>query len=268
MKIQELMDRIKLPEMAQQEACAHLLEEREYAYWHALFYKDTKEFLEKWKMSENHLKWVLAFYLQITCEVYKEYQKQNISDEIFNATFFDITLWAQECYRKYGYYGLEEAYWISVSVKMQLFRLGRLQFEPITTEEDMVGCGQTLKAGTKVLNVHIPAGEKLDYSACLESFKQAEEFFGDAYEAYVCDSWLLAPKLKELLPDTSNIVCFQNLFDIAKVHYSFPQAEQRIFDDIREDKENYPEDTKLRKKAKAYICTGNDIGIGIGFFYK
>ena len=149
---------------------------------------------------------------------------------------------------------------------MKLFRLGRLQFEPMTLEKDIEG--SPLKAGTKVLNVHIPAGEKLDSIACEDSVKKAESFFGDSYEAYICDSWLLSPKLKEFLPEKSNIICFQNMFNIVKVHYSFPQAEQRIFQDVREDKENYPEDTLLRRKAKEYICKGNEIGIGIGYFYK
>ncbi len=60
--------------------------------------------------------------------------KKGIAGEIFDKTFYDITIWCEECYRKYQIYGLEEIGWIAQSVKMNLFRLGRLQFEIVYTE--------------------------------------------------------------------------------------------------------------------------------------
>lgn len=248
MELQELMTRIHLPKESQKVVEQYMLSQEKYRNQKELFYQDTRRFLEEWKTSEDHLQWILAFYLKLALEVHEEYQKQGISEKIFDDTFYDITIWCEECYRKYGYYGLEEAGWIAFSIKMKLFRLGRLQFEPMLLSEDMVGKTGILKAGTSVLNVHIPAGEKLDIEECKKSFEQAEAFFGNTYEAYVCDSWLLSPVLKEFLPESSNIVCFQNLFEVVKVHYRFPQAEQRIFQDIREDKENYPEKTVLQKR--------------------
>ena len=268
MNMQEFMARIQLPEEAQKEVVKYLLTDEEFEKWKALFYKDTKEFLTAWKASENHLQWVLAFYIELACEVYEKYKEKNIADEVFDATFYDITLWAKECHRKHGFYGLEEAYWIGMSAHMKLFRLGRLQFEPVEAEEDMTGEKVQFKKGTRLLNVHIPAGERMELEDCMKSFEMAEEFFGDSYEGYTCDSWLLAPALKQFLPEESNIIRFQNLFEVVKVHYSFPQSEQRIFEDIREDKENYPEDTSLRRKTKQFFIDGNDIGIGIGIFYK
>lgn len=268
MELQELMTRIHLPEEAQKVAEKYMLPEEEYQSKKELFYRDTRGFLEEWKTSEDHLQWMLAFYLRLALEVHEEYQKQGISEKIFDDTFYDITIWCEECYRKYGSYGLNEAGWIAFSVKMKLFRLGRLQFEPMVLSEDMVGKMGTLKKGTSVLNVHIPAGEKMDFEECKKSFCQAEQFFGDSYEAYVCDSWLLSPVLKELLPESSNIVRFQNLFEVVNVHHRFPQAEQRIFQDIRDDKENYPENTSLQKRAKEYILSGKDIGIGIGVRFR
>lgn len=268
MELQELMNKIRLPKEAQETAVSFLSDEEIYNEKKELFYRDTKAFLKEWKESENHLQWLLSFYLKLALEVYEEYKRQGIAEKIFVDTFYDITIWCEECKRKYGVYGMNEAGWIAFSIKMKLFRLGRLQFEPMTLQEDMTGKSETLKAGTKVLNVHIPAGEKLDITECGKSFLQAEEFFGNSYEAYVCDSWLLAPALKEMLAETSNIIQFQNLFEIVNVHHRFPQAEQRIFADVREDKENYPEDTVLQKRAKEYILSGKDIGIGVGFFRK
>ena len=268
MEIQELMNKIRLPEEAQETVVRFLLEEEMYNEKKDLFYKDTRAFLREWKESENHLQWLLSFYLKLAFEVYEEYKRQGIAEKIFVDTFYDITIWCEECKRKYGVYGINEAGWIAFSIKMRLFRLGRIQFEPMTLQEDMTGKSEKLEAGTKVLNVHIPAGEKLDITECRKSFRQAEEFFGESYEAYVCDSWLLAPALKEILPETSNIIQFQNLFEIVNIHHRFPQAEQRIFAEVREDKENYPEVTVLQKRAKEYILSGKDIGIGVGFFRR
>lgn len=88
MNLQELMTRIQLPEEAQQEVFEYLLNESDYLNWKEIFYKDAQGFWEKWKMTENHFQWILSFYLQLVCEVYEEYQKQKINDQIFNDTFF------------------------------------------------------------------------------------------------------------------------------------------------------------------------------------
>lgn len=268
MNLQELMEKIKLPEEAREVVMKNTLPEALYQERKELFDQDLKQFLEMWKESNDHLQWLLSFYLQAALEVYEQYKAQGIAEEIFIDTFYDITIWCEECKRKYGVYGLKEAWWVALSVKMKLFRLGRLQFEPMVTTEELKGENSVLRSGTSVLNVHIPSGEKLDIEECKKSFARAEEFFGDTYDAYICDSWLLDPALKEILPSQSNIVRFQNLFEIAKIHNLYPQGEERVFLDIREDKENYPEKTLLQKKAKEYILNGNDLKIGIGFIYK
>ena len=158
--------------------------------------------------------------------------------------------------------------WLAHTLKMELFRLGRLQFEPGLLEKDIHGTTVHLKAGTRILNVHIPAGEKMDYAACLESFERSKVFFGNSFEAYMCESWLLSPVLKELLPSESNIIKFQDLYEIVEMLYGEAQPEERIFGEVRADKENYPEDTTLRKKAKEILTAGKDMGVGIGVFYR
>lgn len=265
MKLKELTERIMLPEEAARSVIQLQIPEEEYKEWEELFYSDEKKFLAKWKERPDRLPWALGFYLRLSVRAYEEYQKRSISDEVFNRTFYDITIWCSECIRKYGVYGLEEVRWLALSVKLKLFRLGRLQFEPIRLEEDIAGKERIIHAGTEVLNVHIPEGEPLDYHACIDSLRRAEEFFGGRRQIFVCDSWLLSPHLKEVLPEDSNILKFQRMFEVTRVYYAFPQAEQRIFGDILGDKTAYPEDTSLRRNAKAYILSGKDLGIGLGF---
>lgn len=266
MKTEELMERIHLPEEARKLMRTERISEKEYEIWREKFDKDIRQFVKEWKELDDCYVRALEFYLRLAADTYTEYQKRGYPDEVFDQTFYDITIWCRECYRKHGVYGLDELWWLGQSVKMNLFRLGRLQFEPIVTEKDMKGKELVVPAGTKVLNVHIPEGEPLGMEACQASFCRAEEFFGEEYQAYVCDSWLLSPHLKEILPETSNIIRFQELFEITDVGYPYPQAEQRIFGEVLEDKSQYPQETSLQRKAKEYVLSGRDLGIGAGVF--
>lgn len=268
MKIDELMNRIHLPEEAQKIVSEERISEAEYSVQKELFYQDIRQFIEEWKKIKDCYEWALEFYLKLAADSYEEYQEKGYSDRIFDQTFYDITIWCEECYRKHGVYGLEELWWLGQSVKLKLFRLERLQFEPILIRQDMKGQKQVIKMGTKALNVHIPAGEPLRMEECQKSFEKAKEFFGGEYQIYVCDSWLLSPHLKELLPETSNILQFQRLFEVTETYYRYPQAEQRIFGEVLEDKGQYPENTSLQRKAKEYVLSGKDLGIGIGFLVQ
>ncbi len=266
MKIEELMERIRLPGEAREPVQKERIAEEEYEVWKDKFYQDIRQFIGEWKKMDGKYVWALEFYLKLAMDTYEEYQERGYTDQVFDETFYDITIWCRECYRKHGVYGLDELWWLGQSVKLKLFRLGRLQFEPILVKKDMKGREQTIQAGTKALNVHIPEGEPLKMEACRESFGRAEEFFGREYQVYVCDSWLLSPHLEEVLPNTSNIIRFQKLFEVTDVGYQYPQAEQRIFGEILEDKRQYPENTTLQKRAKEYVLSGKDLGIGVGFF--
>ena len=265
MKTEELMERIRLPKEARELARTDRIGGEEYEVWKGKFYHDIRQFIEEWEEIDGRYIWALEFYLKLALDTYEEYQKRGYADWVFDQTFYDITIWCRECYRKHGVYGVDELLWLGQSVKMELFRLGRLQFEPIQVEKDMKGDGREILAGTRALNVHIPAGEPLVYEECQKSFEQAVEFFGEKYRVFVCESWLLSPHLKEILPKSSNILRFQKLFWVTEVGYAYPQAEQRIFGEILKDKRQYKEDTTLRRKAKEYVLSGRDLGIGVGF---
>lgn len=270
MTVGEIAEKIRLPKEALAAGYEIEMSEKEYEERKRLFYEDLDKFLREWKNQDEKIKytWALHFYLKLAADVYDRYMNEGISEEVFDQTFFDITIWCRSCFRKRGVYGLEELAWLAQSVKMQLFRLGRLQFEPVVLKESLEGNGVRIAAGVSGLNIHIPEGEPLHYEKCIDSLRKAELFFDGRKEGkphfYMCDSWLLSPALKELLPEESNILKFQSLFHIVKVHDAFPQAEQRIFGEILEDKSCYPENTLLQKKAKEYILAGKNPGIGIG----
>lgn len=268
MRLEELAERIRLPKEAWESVRRERIDGKEYGILKDVFYQDTEQFVIQWKEMDGRFAWALEFFLKLAADTYEEYRKRGYADKVFDQTFYDITIWCGECYRKHGVYGLEELLWLGQSVKMELFRLGRLQFEPIRVRKDMKGKNCEVFAGTKALNVHIPAGEPLAYEECQKSFEQALEFFGGEYRVFVCDSWLLSPHLKEILPESSNIIRFRNLFEVTEVRYDFLQAEQRIFGEILEDKRQYPEDTFLQRTAKKYVVSGNSLGVGAGFFIR
>lgn len=282
MQTEELMTRIRFSAEARRECDAIRISPEQYQKWEQLFDEDFEGFISHWKHrypgNEGDSR-LLKFYLMAGCKTYDRYQELHLSDEVFDETFSDLTIWSEVYCQEHGGYGLAEAGWLAKSVKMQLFRLGRLQFEPMLLEEELKGARETIPKGTPVLNVHIPAGEPLEYEACLASFRQAEQFAwgtvtaGAAWKeegkngrrVYICDSWLLAPELQKMLKPDSNIIKFQKLFDVVRVHHSFLQAEQRVFPAVLEDKSRYPENTALQRNLKRYLLGGKEPGIGIGF---
>lgn len=211
----------------------------------------------------NKYEWALSFFSFMALETYSNYCEKNISKDIFFNSMKDIKIWSEECHRKYGVYGLEEIHWIIKSINLDVIRLGRLQYESIVLDRDICVEKQLFR-GQKVINIHIPEDGRLEYELCIQSLEMARGFFVNETNIFFCESWLLSPKLKELLSCDNNIIKFQNLFDICELHFNYSQAEQRIFKDILEDKSKYPEDTFLRKKAKPLYIKGEDIGIGIG----
>ena len=46
---------------------------------------------------------------------------------------------------------------------------------------------------------------------------------------YLCHSWLLYPGLKDILPEKSNIIMFQNQFQIVETDWDEREAEWRIW---------------------------------------
>ena len=157
-----------------------------------------------------------------------------------------------------------EARWYERLYEMKVFRLGRLEFEKIILEEDIQYSGGVVKKGAKVIGVHIPEGGPLLPEACDESFALAEKFFPEEYKLYTCSSWLTSPALYELLDETSNILKFQKRFEILDIQYMFPLAEQRVYGIIKEDKNEYPEDTRLQKNLKKFLLEGKKVGIALG----
>ncbi len=264
MTIEELYQAIELPYGAQTVIRDIKIESMKEDSLYRLFYKDRSAFYKELEKEPDRALLGLKLFSRFAVTTYELYEEKGIDKQIFVDTFRDLSIWCKDYYRKNGVYGLEELEWLSTSIDMRLFRLGRLQFEPIILEQKVLLEDEVLLKGTSVLNIHIPEGEPLSPLQCQRSLEMAKKFFLDKYKYAICMSWLLSPLLDDILEDTSNIKQFKQRFYIYNVTYEFPQIEQRVFGCIAKEKEKYPEESSLQRKVKEQILKGVDFGMGHG----
>lgn len=263
MEILELCKRIGMPEPAVEQIMRLDIPEEVYLYMNRLRRTDYDGFCREVRNSKDFRVRFLYYFCRFACETYEDYINEQISESIFFDTFRDLKHWCENCRQEFGEYGIDEAEWFWRLFDRTLFKLGRLQFETMNVKRD-IGCNAfAIKKGEPVINVHIPQGEPLDWAACEASFAAAYEWFGREIP-YICHSWLLFPGLKEILPEESNIIQFQNHFRLLEMDYLQTEALWRIFSKVREDMSQYPEQTSLQRGAKAYLYNGKRLGRGLG----
>ena len=166
------------------------------------------------------------------------YAERGISDSIFYDTMSDIGVWTADCRRTGSLVnGLDNTAWLAHHVRLELFKLGRLQFQPIKRPVILnmgLACIWKMRKLPDVcLNVHIPRGGRLDEGACKASFYAAplffEKYFGKKYTVCTCLSWLLYPDNKLFMKENSNILKFASMFEITGKRKFNPDAMQYIF---------------------------------------
>lgn len=130
---------------------------------------------------------------------------------------------------------------------------------------------QILAPGDGIIEVHIHAGGRMDYSACVDSFSQALKFFptyfpNTSFAGFTCQSWLLDPNLEQILPAESNIVRFGKLFYRVPVAGGDWQTFERAFGVNKpDDLSTLPRDTTLRRAILDYLAAGNQMWVAGGF---
>lgn len=159
----------------------------------------------------------LIFFLASCEEMYQEYCRRGIPQEIFEASIHGLVQEAPICKLDYGTIGVYEAVWFyEVINRHNIMRIGRLQFEMYSVEPSLAGGG--LAVGDAVLSVHIPGHEPLTAEACLSSMEEAERFFMRYFpefdfSCFICDSWMLDDSIDTYLGEKSNIRAFRELFN-------------------------------------------------------
>jgi hypothetical protein len=140
---------------------------------------------------------------------------------------------------------------------MSIFRLGELEFEMKNID------------GDKFISIHIPSDSIIELENVKESIKRAKEFFKEHYPDYAnveyrCNSWLLSPSLKKLLPPSSRILAFQSLFRIVEETYSSDGYISWVFKRKYDNFNELPEETTLQRNMKKYLLKGYRISTALG----
>lgn len=202
-------------------------------------------------------------YIKYTEE---KYRLLGIDDEILKETMKDIGIWCKNNDNK----GLKNYAWIQNHLKAELFKIGRLQYQFYRCNNPTFDYSVLpFDKGENTIFIHIPQGEKLIFSDCINSLKEAKSFFAKHFPNYkfdffICESWLLYDENQQFMKPSCNILQFQSLFDIVMSKPDDRQAIERIFGKRKPIKRNYPENTSLQKSAKEFMLQGGKMGEGVG----
>lgn len=214
------------------------------------------------------------------------YHNKGVSERIFYDTMSDIRIWVADCMDRYGEIGLYELNWLRLHINLEIFRLGRLQYQMLRYPfvQGYSGEGGKLALGSKCLSVHIPRGAKLDNKACRQSMALAQSFFKRYYSDFAtrlcgCFSWLLYPDNKQFMEPDSNIMKFASMFDIVFDKECPHDAILFLFGDKIDDKkwiksrkkyghyigiDSLKVKTSLHQRAVDYMRHGGQVGVALG----
>ena len=272
MTAQELAARLSLPEALQQQVFTVPISPTKEQEWNELFLRDQEAFELRLRRHPAPELLALALYLRWATTTYHRYLALGIPEVVFWDTFHDFALWSEECMRITGRPGLIEWGWNALLLRMEIFRLGRLEYQPRALEHNIAFEAPTLAAGTPILEVHIPTGTPLGKHELSASLCSAgpffERYFQRSFFWFHCHSWLLSPVLRELLPPTSGILQFQSFWRIYDEDFSHPQAEERVFGKVQADPQMYAEHTSLQCALKKYLLGGKRVGMGMGIAHR
>ncbi len=214
----------------------------------------------------------LPMYLYFCEHLQKKYSEKGIDEKYLFDTLGDIVIWAKTHYGMHQSLGISETNWLYRHLTMKLIRLGRLQFCMAPAENGTPD--DRISEGENVLEIHIPEGEKLDCDGCLKSIDAAKVFFAKhfpefEYKYFTCHSWLLDSTLKKMLPEQSNILRFQKLFEVVseddsnriiRYVFSWDMTEEKLGDAVCI--------SSFAEKVKKHILSGNTFHESLGIIKK
>jgi len=216
----------------------------------------------------------LLFLIGLSKQLRKIYEDRKISYQVYYDSMCDLKWKLFECKKMHNVWGSFVAGWEAGFFRMELFALGRLQFEIIKSSKSYEKDGYSIHDGDPVINVHIPSCGPLLHEDCQESYRRAAVFFRDHFQGkpipFVCNSWLLFPPNKEILSKDSHIVTFMKDYDIVSTSFYENGSNDlwRIFYKERQkDPKELPRDTSLQRGYADWLMKGNKVGMGCGVFF-
>lgn len=205
---------------------------------------------------------MLTLYLFASLKTYDKYVEKKINKNIFVDTMKCFSRFLFESKEKYGEYIFDRGWWTFRQTKMSLFRIGELEYEFLKNGDE------------KKISIHIPSDAKFTEIEINKSLEECLGFVKKYYPEYentqfICDSWLLSPKLKSLLPNDSNILKFQRRFEIISVDENEKDFIEWIFQkEIDTPIDELIAKTSLQKKVIELLKNNQSIGSAYGILKK
>ena len=204
--------------------------------------------------------------------VRENYKIKGYSDKLFIDTMLDIKYKLFECYNLYKLWGTFVSFWFYRHLNMELFSLGRFQYEKRTFlyDEFKYNDDITIKKDDLVINLHIPSSGPLSKDVRMNSYKAAYDFykknFPDTdYIIFVCDSWLLYPEYEKVYDKGSNLYSFLNDFKIIHPRQHGIENLWRVYNCPNDTPiAELPENTSLQRNFKKWLLNGGTVGNGYG----
>lgn len=214
----------------------------------------------------------LCVMLSLTERAASEYENKGLPEQVFFDTMQDIAVWERVFFTETGFHGLSEINWLINHIKLKIFKIGRLQFQPIEKMKNPTGTA-VLPDFFNCLNVHIPRGEPLKKELCEASLASAEEFFKEYYpefsfDYFFCHSWLLSREMPLMAKENTNMYAFWSMWK--KVGYS--ENSNQPFEYVWSKKPTHiallSENTTLQRNVKKILLSGKGISEGYGYIEK
>ena len=198
---------------------------------------------------------MLTCMLKASAAAYKTYKEKGICDEIYFSTMKCYPRFIDETYQRTGRLYFDRDWWTTRQAGCHLFRIGSLEYE-INRSDDKI-----------MIELHIPSNTDFSPSAVDQSLEHAKQFFNQYYPEienaeYYCHSWLLDSQLKGMLKEKSNIISFQNRFEILDAGEGNTDFIEWVFHRNAADYAdyiNFSEDTSLQRNIKKHLISGGVI---------
>lgn len=199
----------------------------------------------------------------------REYEERGIGREIFRATMAFMARFSGEALARQGRVEWTWGWWFPRQLTLREFRLGALECE--MTEGAAFG-GKPAGGDRRRIFLHIPADADLSDGAVDASVAAAKAFFPKHFPdfadaEYVCESWMLSPALREIMPEASRVRRFSERFSVVFWEEDSPAFRDWIFPTaVSAPAEDLPEATSLQRAVKRHLLAGGTIGWAEGYW--
>ncbi len=252
-----------------------------YIMYYILYYADKENYYNiwSWKSTNNTFKDHGSYMIPvISLLLGYEFHIKNMNlrcfdNEQIEVQKYNIRLTCTSDRKRHNIDGIRfsQMIWGSFFMKGYIIQVGRLQYE--IGVKNFSKLDKYFETKKEYVYIHIPRDKNLDELKVKESIKNSKDYIRKYYPnlntsdlIYYTQSWLLSPEVREVLPNGSNIVKFQNMFDIIEYEENINDFLNFVFDEVTGNiqYENLSENTSLQKELKQYLLDSKKLHLGLG----